>query len=90
MKAIKATAHAQLRMRQRAISEMQVRLIQEFGRYEYQKGGASVAYIPEKVLAELRHAVNNLGDVAVVLGDLDTVVTTLHKKQRIHKTLYTA
>jgi hypothetical protein len=85
---MKAIAHAQQRMRQRAISEMQVRLIQEFGRYEYQKGGASVAYIPEKMLADLRHAINKLGDVAVVLGELDTVVTALHKKQRIHKTLY--
>jgi len=90
MQAIKATAHARKRMSQRAITEMQIRLIQEFGRYEYQKGGSTLAYIPVKVLAELRHAVNKLGDVAVVCGESDTVVTAMHKKERLHKTLYVA
>lgn len=90
MAAIKATAHAQKRMQQRAISEMQIRLIQTFGQYDYQKGGCSMAYIPEKVLAQLRHAINKLDDVAVVLGESDAVVTAMHKRHRIHKTQYVA
>ena len=90
MKKINATAHAQQRMLQRSINEMQVRLIQEFGRYEYQKGGASFAYIPEKVLLELRHAIDKMGDVALVFGESDRIVTALHKKQRIYKTKYAA
>lgn len=90
MKTIKATAHAKKRMHQRAISGMQIKLIQEFGCYQYQKGGTNVASIPAKVLAELRHAINKLGDVAVIVGELDTVVTALHKEQSIRTTLYAA
>lgn len=90
MNNINATAHAQKRMRQRGISEMQIRLIQEFGIYEYQKGGANLGYIPEKIRADLRHALDKIRDVAVVFGESDKVVTALHKKHRIHKTPYAA
>lgn len=90
MKNIDATTHAQRRMSQRAISEMQVRLIEEFGNYEYQKGGTHLAFIPEKCLADLRRAIDKLSGITVVLGECDKVVTTFHKNHRTHKTLLTA
>ena len=56
MSKIHATQHAKKRMQQRGISELQIRLIREFGRYEYQKGGEDFAFMPEKTLVELRCA----------------------------------
>lgn len=75
-------------MQQRAISEIQVRLIQEFGQYEYQKGGEHIAYIPEKTLTELRHAIDKLRGLAIVSGESDCVVTAMHQQKSIRKTQY--
>ena len=90
MEKIKATAHAQKRMQQRAISEMQIKLIEVFGESKYQKGGSYYAFMPDKVLVELRHAIDKLSKVAVVYGDSDKLVTVMHEKRRINKTQYTA
>lgn len=90
MEKIDATAHAKMRMHQRAISEMQIRLIQEFGQYQYQKGGANFAFIPERTLADLRHAIDKLAKVRIVLGESDKVLTALHETRRVHKTQYVA
>jgi hypothetical protein len=90
MKNIDATAHARKRMHQRAISEMQIRLIKEFGEYQYQKGGTNVAIIPVKTLTALRYAIDKLGSVRVVLGDSDKVVTAMHETHRADKTRYAA
>ena len=90
MKKINATQHARMRMQQRAISVMQVRLIQEFGQYEYQKGGEHLAYIPEKILAELRYAIDKLQGIAIVSGESDCVVTAMHQQQRVRKNQYAA
>lgn len=90
MKKINTTSHAKKRMQQRAISEMQVRLVQEFGQYQYQKGGDNFAFIPEKILADLRQAIDKLSKVAIVLGESDKVVTAMHQRCRIHTTRYVA
>lgn len=88
MDKINVTEHAKKRMQQRAISEIQIRLIQEFGQDQYQKGGENFAFIPEKVLAELRHAIDKLAKVRIVLGESDKVVTVMHEMRRVHKTQY--
>lgn len=84
------TLHARQRLQQRAISEMQVRLIREFGQYEYQKGNSHFAFIPEKNLAELRRALDKLAGVALILGESDRVVTAEHQYRRIRRTQYAA
>lgn len=90
MKSRQITQHARTRMQQRAISELQVRLIQEFGQYAYQKGRAQFVYIPEKMLAELRHPVNKLVGMALVIGEEEKVITAMHQHQRITRTEYAA
>lgn len=82
MAKIELTSHAKERMQQRAISELQIRLINEFGQREYQKGGSELGFIPQKMLAELRRAIDNLGKVAVVFGESDRVITALHQHRR--------
>lgn len=88
MKTVNATAHAKTRMRQRAISEMQIRLIQEFGQHNYQKGGGNLGFIPAKTLANLRQAINTIGVVSVVLGESDKVITAFHQTRRVRTTKY--
>lgn len=90
MEKMKATAHAQKRMQQRAISAMQIKLIEVFGESKYQKGGTYLASVPRKILVELRHAIDKLPKIAVVYGDSDKLVTVMHEKRRINKTQYTA
>ena len=90
MSKLSLTQHAQTRMQQRAISEMQARLIQEFGQYEYQKGGTQYAFIPEKTLAELRRAIDKLTGVCLLLGESDKVITAMHQNQRVRRTEYAA
>lgn len=90
MNTVNATHHARKRMQQRAVNELQVRLIQEFGRYEYQKGGEYIAQIPEKTLAELRQALDKLHKLVIVTGESGCVVTTMHQQKRIRTTNYVA
>lgn len=90
MKKINATSHARTRMQQRAINAMQIRLIEVFGRTQYQKGGANVGYMPEKTLTELRHAIDKLANVQILLGEQDRIITAMHETRRIHKTQYAA
>ncbi len=88
MTKINVTEHAKKRMQQRAISEMKIRLIEEFGITQYQKGGANISYIPEKTLLELRQALNNLGNVQLILGEQDLIITAMHETRRVKKTQY--
>ncbi len=88
MDKVKITEHAQKRMQQRAINELQIKLIQNFGVYQYQKGGANYGHIPERVLADLRRAIDKIANVSVVFGDSDSVVTALHETRRVRKTQY--
>lgn len=52
MERISTTAHARERMQQRAISELQVQLIEYFGVHRLQKGGSNLSYIPQRMLTE--------------------------------------
>ncbi len=82
------TRHARSRMQERAISEIQVKLIEVFGRYTYQKGGGEIAYIPEKELQELRHAVNKLDGITIVVGKEQKIITAMHQNEKIRTTEY--
>ena len=82
------TKHARKRMQQRAISDTQVRLIEMFGEYRYQKGGCHLANIPEKILSELRSAVDKLSNVQAVFSESDELVTVMHETRNTHKTDY--
>lgn len=90
MERISVTAHGRARMQQRGISELQVRLIKNYGVTRYQKGGDELSFIPERMLIELRDALDKLKDVSVVLGEDNRVVTAMHKTRRIHVTDYAA
>jgi hypothetical protein len=83
------TKHACKRMQQRAISDTQIRLIEMFGDYHYQKGGCHLANIPEKVLTELRVAVDKLSNVQAIYSDSDQLITVMHETRTSHKTDYT-
>ena len=82
------TRHARKRMQQRAISDTQIRLIEMFGDYHYQKGGCYLANIPEKVLSELRMAVDKLNNVQAVFGQSNELITVMHETSHTRKTNY--
>ena len=90
MERTSATAHARARMQQRGISELQILLIKYFGVTRYQKGGCELSFVPEKTIAQLRHAIDKLLGVSVVIGEEEKVVTAMHKSRRIHTTDYAA
>ncbi len=90
MKRTSITAHARQRMQQRAISELQIQLIEYFGVHQLQKGGENFSYIPQKALAELRTAIDKLANKAVVFSEEGKVITAMHKTRRIHTTDYAA
>jgi hypothetical protein len=82
------TRHAQKRIQQRGINDFMVRLVLEFGKFQYQKGGSSVVEIGKKDIAKLRRAVDKVQDVRVVLGDEDQVISVLHGYEKIRATQY--
>jgi muramoyltetrapeptide carboxypeptidase LdcA involved in peptidoglycan recycling len=84
------TAHAQRRKQQRGISDLQVQLIQVFGEDHYQKGGATLSYVPEKRLMQLRQAIERLSGVVIIKGSAEDVVTIMHLDQRVGRTEYAA
>jgi hypothetical protein len=88
MSNIRKTEHARMRMQQRGIGDLKVKLLKEFGVDQCQKGGECLTYIPAKMIAELRHAIDKLANVMLVLGDDDLVVTAMHVNKRLHKTHY--
>ncbi len=88
MSKTRTTEHARMRMQQRGIGDLKVKLLKEFGVDQYQKGGECLTYIPAKVIADLRHAIDKLANVMLVLGQEDTVVTAMHENKRLHKTQY--
>lgn len=90
MERISTTAHARERMQQRAISELQVQLIEYFGVHRLQKGGSNLSYIPQKTLTELRRAIDKMADMAVVFGEGERVLTAMYKTRNIHTTDYAA
>lgn len=88
MKYTDITRHAQNRMQQRAISELAIQLITLFGDDHYQKGGATLTYIPEKKARQLRSAIDRIAQLALIKGDQDKIVTVIHKHRKIHTTEY--
>lgn len=54
----------------------------------YQKGGYELGFVPKKTLAQLRHAIDKLPGMSVVLGEEEIMVTAMHKARRIHTTDY--
>lgn len=82
------TKHAQTRMQQRGISELQMDLIRYFGADHYQKGGCSLSYIDERTIKQLRCAIDRLANVALVKTPAEYAATVMHMDRRIHKTQY--
>jgi hypothetical protein len=78
------TVHVDKRMQQRAVNQTQIELIEMFGDYKYQKGGSYYAFIPEKVLSELRHALDKINNVRAIYDGDDTLITVMHKTRRVH------
>lgn len=86
----KSTEHAQRRKQQRGISDLKEQLILTFGEDHYQKGGSYLCVIPDRKLAELRKAIDQLQGIALVKGENDRVITAMHQDKRVHKTAYAA
>lgn len=86
---ISYSSHARKRMQQRAISYIQIKLIEAFGMYRYQKGGSYHAFIPDKSIKELRHALNKIQNVSAIYGDDNALITVMHgtRKSRYVKGL---
>ncbi|ACL72863.1 hypothetical protein [Thioalkalivibrio sulfidiphilus] len=84
------TVHATQRMQQRGISETMLRLFETFGVARYQKGGAEILEIREEELKQLRKAIDRAGNICVVKGEQDRVVTVMHRNRRIKATQFIA
>ena len=81
---IKYTLHASKRMQQRAISDVQIRLIEFFGDYKYQKGGYYCAYLPDKIINDLRKSLNKIKNVRAIYSDENTLITVMHGTRKCH------
>lgn len=77
-------------MQQRGINDLMVRLVLEFGKVQYQKGGGSIAEITNKDIAKLRKAIDKVGGVQLVLGEEDRLVTVMHGYTKVRATQYMA
>lgn len=84
------TLHAQERLSQRGIRDLQLQLIQAFGVDHLQKGGSVLSRIPERTLAELRAALDRCADVAIIKSRNECVITVLHQHRRIRHTEWAA
>ena len=82
------TTHARKRMQQRAISKTQVALIEMFGEERYQKGGTYTNKISNKVLNELKHAIDKLQGIQIISNETGTIITTMHETRRTNTTDY--
>lgn len=87
---IHLTEHAKKRMQQRGISELQTRIIEEFGVEQYQKGGSYLMYIPAKTISDLRHVLDKIERVRIVKGNEEKIITTMHQTRKIRSTEYAA
>ena len=84
------TLHAQQRVAQRGIRQVQIDLINLFGVDHLQKGGGMLCLIPDRTIAELRAALDRCSGVALVKGEGDAVVTAFHQDRRINHTEWAA
>jgi hypothetical protein len=84
------TLHAQERIAQRGIRDLQLQLIQLFAVDQLQKGGTLLSRIPERKIAELRAALERCADVAIVKNSDERVITVMHQHRRIRHTEWAA
>lgn len=84
------TRHAQQRSSQRAIRDLQLQLIQHFGVDHLQKGGNVVSFIPDRVISELRTAIDRCAGVSIIKAADEAVVTVMHQGRRVATTDWTA
>ena len=84
------TDHAKKRMQQRGISELQARIIEEFGIEQYQKGGSYLMYLPAKMIADLRQVLDKIERITMVKGDEEKIITTMHQIRKIRASEYAA
>lgn len=84
------TRHARRRSSQRAIRGLQIQLIQFFGVDHAQKGGSVVSYIPERLIHQLRAALDRCDGVSIIKADDESVVTVMHLDQRVATTQWSA
>lgn len=75
--------HARQRKAQRAVADLQIELVRLFGVDHYQKGGATLSWIPERVITQLRAALDKSSGMAIVKGEDDCIVTVLHRDRKI-------
>lgn len=78
------TLHAQARAQQRAISNLQIQLLQVFGEDHYQKGGTHVSHIPKDTCAQLRRALDKIDGVAMVKDKAGRAITLEHMDKRFN------
>ena len=90
MRAARLTEHAQIRKQQRGITDLQLQLIHAFGDDRYQKEGCMLSFISRERLAQLRKAIDQLTDVAIVKSSAEKVITVMHKDRRIRTTDFVA
>ena len=76
------STHARKRMQQRAISDTQLKLIEAFGEYRYQKGGSYYAFIPDKYIKELKYALNKIESVRAIYSDNNSLITVMHDSRK--------
>ncbi len=82
------TRHASARMQQRGIDDTQIQLIEIFGDAHYQKGGTDHLYISRKVMKALRHAIDKLEAVSLIIGEEDKIITVMHQSRKIRSTQF--
>ncbi len=80
------TEHAKKRQQQRGINDLQIDLIHYFGVDHYQKGGDTLSYVDEKMIHQLRCAIDKLNKVAIVKTPNQQVITALHMHRQIRTT----
>lgn len=83
---LKKSKHSIASQQQRGISNLSIRLIEEFGTFKYQKGGAEVAFIDHATLKELRAAINRLESVRLIVSNDNVVISAMHGYKRITTT----
>lgn len=79
------TEHARKRMKQRAISELMIRLIQEYGVEVQQKHGSVALYVPDDAIRTLRTAVDRLGGIRLIETDSGSLITAMHDTERLKR-----
>lgn len=84
------TRHAQQRSSQRAVRDLQLQLIQLFGVDHVQKGGSVVSFIPDRLIPELRAAIDRCTGVSIIKAEDERVVTVMHQSRRVATTDWTA